>query len=154
MRISDVLRRFRPAGAPGPAAAAGVPVDRGAVTAAELEPAFVRLEDVQRRAARLVDDATREVADRCHLVQQQVDAISADAQKQTGAEREAARERVRSASRRAGQQLVADAEATARHIDETAARRTAGLVDVAVARVRAQLDAASTPPPAHLDGAR
>ncbi|MHB8275330.1 MAG: hypothetical protein ACYDC9_11300, partial [Dermatophilaceae bacterium] len=43
VRVRDVLHSFRPAGAPGAAGAAGVPADRGADIAAELEPVFAQL---------------------------------------------------------------------------------------------------------------
>ncbi|MFF8475645.1 hypothetical protein [Streptomyces sp. NPDC015414] len=52
MSLRDFLERFRPTGTPG-AAAVGVPADRAAERAAELEPALARLTDVQREAARI-----------------------------------------------------------------------------------------------------
>ena len=42
-RVRDFLDRFRPAGAPGAAAEAGVPIDRAAELTAELEPLFASL---------------------------------------------------------------------------------------------------------------
>ena len=48
----DFLERFRPAGTPGAAAQGGVPADRTADTASELEPVFLMLDDVQAEAAR------------------------------------------------------------------------------------------------------
>ncbi|MEV7242247.1 hypothetical protein AB0N92_13515 [Streptomyces sp. NPDC093248] len=52
MSLRDFLERFRPTGTPG-AAAVGVPADRAAERAAELEPALARLTDVQREATRI-----------------------------------------------------------------------------------------------------
>ena len=49
----DFLERFRPAGTPGAAAQGGVPADRIADTAAELEPVFMMLDDVHAEAARI-----------------------------------------------------------------------------------------------------
>ncbi len=49
----DFLERFRPAGTPGAAAQGGVPADRIADTAAELEPVFMMLDDAQAEAARI-----------------------------------------------------------------------------------------------------
>ncbi|MYR20416.1 hypothetical protein GTW63_19095, partial [Streptomyces sp. SID6137] len=52
MSLRDFLERFRPTGTPG-ASAAGVPADRTAERAAELEPALARLTDAQREAERI-----------------------------------------------------------------------------------------------------
>lgn len=63
--LSDILRRFRPAVAPGPAGPAGVPVDRVAEAEAELARVFVALEpavaeaEQVRQSARLAADARR-----------------------------------------------------------------------------------------------
>jgi hypothetical protein len=43
-RVRDLLYRFRPEGAPGAAAAAGVPADRAAELTAELEPLIAAAE--------------------------------------------------------------------------------------------------------------
>jgi vacuolar-type H+-ATPase subunit H len=48
---ADFLRRFRPAGTPGPAARAGVPVDRAAEAAGELEPILALLAGAESAAA-------------------------------------------------------------------------------------------------------
>ncbi len=59
-RVRDLLYRFRPAGAPGAASAAGVPTDRGADLTAELEPVFAELATTERECARIVDEARRD----------------------------------------------------------------------------------------------
>ncbi|MFI1169349.1 hypothetical protein ACH4UM_38760 [Streptomyces sp. NPDC020801] len=59
MRFRDFLARFRPAGTAG-AAAAGVPADRGAQRAAELQPLFDLLDPAQDRAAAIRQQAERE----------------------------------------------------------------------------------------------
>ncbi|MFD1659217.1 hypothetical protein ACFSL4_13640, partial [Streptomyces caeni] len=59
MSLRDLLARFRPTGTPG-AAATGVPADRTAERAAELEPSLARLTEVQREAARIRAAAERE----------------------------------------------------------------------------------------------
>lgn len=63
------LGRFRPAGTPGAAAEGGVPADRTADTASELEPVFLMLDDVQaevarnlRRAAEQADEIRKDAA--------------------------------------------------------------------------------------------
>src|SRR5690242_3555313 len=52
-RMSDLLDRFRPAGAPGPAAAAGVPADHRAAAEDELAPVFAGMAEVERECAAL-----------------------------------------------------------------------------------------------------
>ncbi|GAA1331576.1 hypothetical protein GCM10009647_071660 [Streptomyces sanglieri] len=61
MSLRDFLERFRPAGTPG-ASAAGVPVDRTAERASELEPTLAQLMDVQREAARIRASADEKTA--------------------------------------------------------------------------------------------
>ncbi len=56
-RVRDLLYRYRPAGAPGAASAAGVPVDRGADLAAELEPLFAQLAGTERACADIREQA-------------------------------------------------------------------------------------------------
>jgi len=61
-RVRDLLYRFRPSGAPGGASATGVPIDRAATVAAELEPLFGQLAEVERRCDGIQDAASRDVA--------------------------------------------------------------------------------------------
>lgn len=61
-RIRDLLYRFRPAGAPGVAGPAGVPVDRVSDLAAELGPVLARVDPVQQRCAEIVAQARRDAA--------------------------------------------------------------------------------------------
>ncbi|MFC5201099.1 hypothetical protein [Streptomyces kaempferi] len=62
MSLRDFLERFRPTGTPG-AAATGVPADRTAERAAELDPALEQLTGVRQEAARIraAADGTAEV---------------------------------------------------------------------------------------------
>ena len=62
-RVRDVLYRFRPAGAPGAASSAGVPVDRSADLAAELEPVFALLADTEQEVCRLYDVIQEKIVD-------------------------------------------------------------------------------------------
>jgi len=55
--LGDILRRFRPAVTPGPAAPSGVPVDRAAEAEAELAPVFAALAPAVAEARRILDDA-------------------------------------------------------------------------------------------------
>ena len=61
-RSRDLLQRFRPAGAPGTAASAGVPADRVAELSAELEPVLALLDEVTQEAARIRAGGSREAA--------------------------------------------------------------------------------------------
>jgi hypothetical protein len=61
-RVRDFLYRFRPAGAPGAAAEAGVPIDRTAELTAELEPLFASLARTERECANIRDHAKADAA--------------------------------------------------------------------------------------------
>lgn len=60
--LADILRRFRFHGVPGPPGALGVPADRAAEVARELEPVFAALDGAQRRARHLVAAAESDAA--------------------------------------------------------------------------------------------
>ena len=96
-RVRDLLYRFRPAGAPGAASSAGVPVDRGAVLAAELDPVFAHLVETERECAEIVAAAHRAADARRAQAAQQARACVATARERLDDERAAA-----SAVRRSG----------------------------------------------------
>ncbi|WBO62194.1 hypothetical protein [Streptomyces camelliae] len=60
----DFLMRFRPVGLPGPAAAGGVPADRTAELAAELEPQLALLQETEAEARRVRERAAAEAVRR------------------------------------------------------------------------------------------
>jgi len=104
-RVRDLLYRFRPAGAPGAAGAAGVPVDRSADLAAELEPLFAELVGTERECAQISEQARQDAiglrareAERARTVvtaagaQVQVERAAVAAQSQQRAEAEFATE--------------------------------------------------------------
>ncbi len=69
-RLSDFLSRFRPIGAPGSAARAGVPADRAVELRAELDPVFTLLAATNERCAtdtangrKLADQVTAQAQD-------------------------------------------------------------------------------------------
>lgn len=141
-RPRDVLTRFRPAGAPGSAAAAGVPADRLAELGVELGPVLDRLAWAQSQA-----DAVRSAADA------EASRRRRDGEARAAALVEAARERaaadrltLSSRARAEGDAAVADAVAAARAeasaVADRAARRLPALVDRVRATVRAELFAA------------
>ena len=55
--LAEILRRFRPTTAPGPAGPAGVPADRARESESELASVFSALQPALTEAARLRDDA-------------------------------------------------------------------------------------------------
>jgi len=111
--VRDLLDRFRPAGAPGAATAAGVPADRRATAAAELEPVFAALAAVITEGAAL-----------------RADAAAAGARQEAAAEE---RGRVLVARARTEAEAVRAAEITRRREGAAAAAR--------VVTARAQLEA-------------
>jgi hypothetical protein len=61
-RVRDLLYRFRPAGTPGSAGVAGVPVDHAADLAAELGPLFAQLAPTEAACAQIIAQAGHDAA--------------------------------------------------------------------------------------------
>jgi hypothetical protein len=137
--IRDLLSRFRPAGAPGPAGAAGVPADRRQAVAAELAPLFAALAEVEAECERLRRDARQAAAAREAAAAEQARVMVARARDDAAAERAAAAARVREASGAELAQLAASAAAEADEAGRRAAQQLPGLVSQVVGRVRAEL---------------
>lgn len=139
--LRDILRRFRPAGAPGAAVAAGVPVDRHAGIEAELEPVFAALTDVGHECVELRRAGAALARGRTLDAAKHREAILARAREDVPAERAAAA----AGSRRDVEAEIADIEATAvRDADDVRGRSDAmmpGLIVGAVARVRQDIAA-------------
>ena len=139
-RVARILERLRPAGAPGTAAPAGVPVDRVAELAAELGPVLTRLDAVQAQCDRIRSEATAE-ADRRRRV-------AVERARQLVAEGGRAAETERSAAAAAVEHKVTAETAAAREaakhsaaaVRERAETRTVALVDRVVATVLALAD--------------
>ena len=91
----ELLERFRPVGAPGAAAPAGVPADRVAELSRELQPVFDELVEVQRQCAELRTAAVAEATARRGAGAARARAIVAAARLEAEAQRAdaAARER-------------------------------------------------------------
>lgn len=146
--VGDVLQRFRPAGAPGAAAAAGVPVDRVAEVEAELAPVFLLLEEVERACARIREQGATEAENRRRAALAAVDRVLAEAHEQ------AAVEHANSALRRRRQhdderrQLLAAAAREADEVRRRARERMPGLIDRVVLEVRHRVLATSDGGPA------
>ena len=106
-RIRDVLHRFRPAGAPGAATAAGVPVDRAAELGVELEPLFALLADTERECEDVLERARAEQAGIRARDAERAAGVLASGRARVEAERAAAASR----SRGAGPGRTTDASA-------------------------------------------
>jgi regulator of protease activity HflC (stomatin/prohibitin superfamily) len=139
----DLLQRFRPAGAPGPATAAGVPADRVEERAAELEPLFLLLEDAVAEAARIRRDAEVEAERRRTQAREQAVARVAAGRLEADSIRAAA---LAEAQRAAAVAATLSAE-QARAVAEDIARRSRRTVEVDVVDVVARVRAALGPVP-------
>ncbi len=107
-RVRDLLYRFRPSGAPGAATAAGVPVDRTAKLAAELDPVFGRLAATEEECATILAEGRRRAEDIRRRDQERVRALVAGAEAHAESERAASATATREAGR-AGTSAVREA---------------------------------------------
>ncbi|MFB9907796.1 hypothetical protein [Allokutzneria oryzae] len=139
MSVREILRRFRPAGAPGAAAPAGVPADRPTYQAKELAPVLALLDDSEREAERIRQDGLERAAAHRRAGRENARAIVAEAEAAT----EPLRAAVAAAAQKAGDAELAGLDATARlaveRVRHHAAERMPALVDRAVALVLASL---------------
>lgn len=142
--IHDVLQRFRPAGAPGPAAA--VPADRRAALEEELAPVFTGLEDAEADWRRIVSEAR----DRARVLEETARAEAAglveQARSAAAGERASAEAEVRHAAEGEDRALLSAADDEANRIRTVASSRLDGLVARAVGLVGSFVDDTWTPP--------
>lgn len=89
-RVRDLLLRFRPTGAPGPAGPSGVPVDRTGELAAELAPVLAALAATEEECTALVEEGRREAGARRAHAAARADAMRLGAPALAEAERSAA----------------------------------------------------------------
>jgi hypothetical protein len=136
-RPRDILQRFRPAGTPGAASGAGVPVDRVAEASAELEPVIARLGEAQQEADRLRADAQVEAERRRQQAAEQGRALVAAARRQAEAERADATLR----AARHGEAQAAAMRTAAEHEADEVRRRSAARLPIFVDRVVADVRA-------------
>lgn len=140
--VGDVLRRFRPAGAPGAAAAAGVPVDRVAEVEAELAPVFLLLEEVERACARIRERGAAEAGERRRAALAAADRVLAQAREQGAVERADGALRRRRQHDDERRQLLAAAVREADEVRRRARERMPDLIDQVVREVRRDILAA------------
>jgi len=135
----DFLDRFRPAGAPGAAARAGVPADRARELAAEVDPVLALLDGVQAECERIIETARRE-ADRITAdAHAGAERIGREAGERARAARDKAAGEVLAQARAQARQAATDASEQARQVRRLVQRRLPGLVTSAVGLVRAGL---------------
>lgn len=142
-RIRDLLYRFRPAGAPGVAGPAGVPVDRVSDLAAELAPVLASVGPVQLRCAAMVAAARREAADVLAEESEAARAVVARARAGFDVERAAAAAQVRQRWDREAGDLLTAAEEDAARIRRHAATVQPGYVQDVERSVGATVAAAA-----------
>jgi hypothetical protein len=128
-RARDLLYRFRPAGAPGAASAAGVPVDRNTELAAEFGELFGRLDETERGCAEIRDRARNDAAEIQARYAERARSVVAAASQRADAERAGAAAVVREGAEADGAKDVAAAEQAAAALRERAARRMAAYVE-------------------------
>lgn len=151
-RARGFLQRFRGAGAPGAASAVGVPADRLAETAAELDPVFARLAPAQSEAEATRVRAREEAERTRRHAEEEAAAILAAAREHAEAERVTAS---LTASRRVDRdrdRALAAADEQAERVRRHAAAEMAPYVDRVVAQVRSLLEVPGEPD--HPDGPR
>ena len=144
-RAREVLERLRPVGAPGAAGPAGVPVDRRAEVAAELEPVFAALADTGSEVQRLLEAGAAEARRRRELASRRAAQILATARRDAQAERAQVAAGLRHQADVAAAEARAAAETEAERIRRGARRRLPSLVARVVERVRADLELAASP---------
>lgn len=138
-RTRGLLQRFRGAGAPGAASAVGVPADRVAETAAELEPVFARLAPVQAEAEAIRTAAREQAALTRRRAEEEAAAILAAARRDAESERVAAS---LAAGRRVDEHrehALADADGEAARVRQHATEAMPEYVDRVLAQVRSLL---------------
>ncbi|HEY5013851.1 MAG TPA: hypothetical protein VIK61_14270 [Acidimicrobiia bacterium] len=135
--LRDFVRRFRPAGAPGAAAPAGVPADRVSELTAELTPVFEELRAVNQEAVDLVAEAHREAERRRLAAAGRAEELLADARQRAEVERAAAAAAAVEAAVDERAVLLDRARRDAEDLAGRAAERMPIFVDRVVAEVRA-----------------
>ena len=146
-RVRDLLFRFRPSGAPGGASATAVPIDRAATVAAELEPLFGQLAEVERQCDVIRDAAGGDVAAINAAAAERVHTIVVAAAARVGSVRAAAVVRIRGQAAADGAAELAAARVEAAAMRDRASQRMSGYIDHVVAAVGELLAAEQSPSP-------
>lgn len=134
-----MLRRFRPAAAPGAAAPGGVPADRVADREAELADVFALLQDVELECAALLDAARNAGEARRASARSHAEALVAEGRRRADAERAGAAAAEQDEAHREVEEALRDATLEAERIRRRADARRPELVGAAEDRMRARL---------------
>ena len=140
VRVRDVLHGFRPAGATGAAGDAGVPADRGADLAAELEPVFAHLASTERECARIAARAGQAAAKVRAREAERARGTIAAARERMDAERAAAVAQMRPNALEKSTAAAVAAEREAAEIRRHAVERMGSYVDLIVVSVDRLID--------------
>jgi hypothetical protein len=136
----ELLHRFRPAGAPGAASATGVPADRGADLAAELQPLFARLTVTEQECGLIVQQA-QAAADQVRArAAQRARALVLAAQQRVDGERAAVAAQARQRGEEESAATLASAADQAALVRRRAVERLPAQVDAVMAGVQALID--------------
>jgi|BarGraIncu01121A_1022015.scaffolds.fasta_scaffold05228_3 vacuolar-type H+-ATPase subunit H len=131
----NILDRFRPVGAPGPAGPAGVPAADDQGPAAELAPVFAALAADVQSCRELVEEARREADETLSRAQEQAAAIIAQARLDAGAERARAAARVEQTASEQDALVLAQAHREADDLEEAGAAVLPGTVRRVIANL-------------------
>ena len=134
--LRDFLDRFRPAGAPGAAARAGVPAEPDHGLAAEVTPVLALLTETHQECERIRAQAQQDAARIMSAARARAVAITADADQRASAARDEAERGAVATARARADQVVAGARSRAARIGELAAARTPALANDAIDLIR------------------
>jgi vacuolar-type H+-ATPase subunit H len=135
-QLRDFLERFRPAGAPGAAASAGVPADRSRELEAELGPVLALLEGVDAECARIVARARHDAGQIIAAARDGAAVDLADVDQRARSARDEVMREILAVARAEAAAAVADAARQASRERKLAGQRIPALVATAVGLVR------------------
>ncbi len=134
-RVPDLLHRFLPAGAPGAAGAAAVPIDRVAVETAELAQLFAELAATESECDAIISHARDEAAAAVRDAAGRANEIAETADQRTAAELAEAIGRARAGLRTDAADQLAAAHAQAAELRDHASAQIPEYVTRAVGAV-------------------
>lgn len=135
-QLRDFLSRFRPAGAPGAAARAGVPVDRASELAAEVTPVLALLDGTHAECEQLREQARHDADGILAAARAEAAAIAADGERRARAARTEAARQVTDAAASDATAMLTDAQRQADQVRTRARHRMPALVAQATGGLR------------------
>jgi vacuolar-type H+-ATPase subunit H len=140
--LRDFLSRFRPAGAPGAAARAPVPVDHARELEAEVGPVLALLDDARDECDQILQQARRDAGAVMAAARAEAAAIAAAGDQRAQMARDEAARRLCDAAAADTAAMVAEARQQAGRIRTLAGQRMPALVSAAMGELRRMLLAA------------